>query len=350
MAGVSVRSSSQAQFPAQVHDAKAAIRWLRSNAGQYGLDPSRFAVMGDSSGGWVANMATLTGGVTSLEGSIGVTGVSSAVQAGVSFFGPTDFLQMNAQRPPGGGLDHDGPGSPESMLIGCAIQTCPDRVQEANPIRYVDANDPPMMLLHGQADNIVPHGQSALLHDALKAACVDTRFFSVPGAGHGTSDVLSSSRYGTQTVRTVSDCRETVTVGSPNPSWSEVANFLDTALDVEGGTPDPDPDPDPGLCEVTYTANTWNTGFTASVSITNTGTTPLNGWALEWTWPGNQRVTSAWNATVAQTGSQVTARNAPYNGTIPPGTRAEFGFQATYSGTNDAPAQFSLNGTDCAAA
>jgi acetyl esterase/lipase len=81
VAGVSVRSCSQALFPAQVHDVRA-IRWLRSRAGQFGLDPNRFAVMGDSSGGWVADMAALTGGVASLEGNIGVTGISSAAQAG----------------------------------------------------------------------------------------------------------------------------------------------------------------------------------------------------------------------------------------------------------------------------
>lgn len=68
--------------------------------------------------------------------------------------------------------------------MGCAIQTCPNQVRQANPITYVDGNDPPMMLLHGQADPLVPHGQSVLLLNALRAACTDAQFFSVPGAGH----------------------------------------------------------------------------------------------------------------------------------------------------------------------
>jgi acetyl esterase/lipase len=229
VAGVSIRSSSQAVFPAQAFDIKAAIRWLRANAGQFQLDPNRFAFMGNSSGGWAADIAALTGGVTDLEGTIGTTGVSSRVQAGVAFFGPTDFLQMNAQRIPGG-LDHDGAGSPESRLIGCAIQTCPDRTRRANPINYLDGADPPMMLLHGQADPLVPHGQSVLLYNALRAQCRDVTFFSVPNAGHSTNDVLSSSHFGSQTVRTSHTCQETVTVGSPNPSWNVIDTFLRGAL------------------------------------------------------------------------------------------------------------------------
>jgi acetyl esterase/lipase len=229
VAGVSVRSSSQATFPAQVFDIKAAIRWLRSRASQFNLNPNRFAVAGDSSGGWEADMAALTGGVASLEGTIGVTGVSSAVQAGVGFFGPTDFLQMNAQRPPGG-LDHDGANSPESRLMGCAIQTCQARVRQANPVAYVDQNDPPMLLMHGQADTLVPHGQSVLLYNALRTNCRRAQFFSVPNAGHGTGDVLNPSHFGRQTVRTTANCQETTTVGSPNPSWDAVASFLSSVL------------------------------------------------------------------------------------------------------------------------
>jgi len=231
VAGVSVRSSSQAKFPAQVFDIKAAIRFLRANAGRFNLDPNRFAVAGDSSGGWEANMAAMTGGVAALEGTIGVTGVASAVQAGVAFFGPTDFLQMNTQRVPGG-LDHDGANSPESRLMGCAIQTCPSQVAQANPVRYVDRNDPPMMLLHGQADPLVPHGQSVLLYNAIKAACGSVQFFSVPGAGHSQSDVLSSAHFGAQTVRTTSNCQETVRTGTPNPSWDVIATFLNSSLHV----------------------------------------------------------------------------------------------------------------------
>ena len=96
VAGVSIRSSSQIKFPGQLHDIKAAIRWLRANAPKYNLDPERIAIMGDSSGGWTTAMAALTGDAPELEGSIGTTGPSSNVQAAVAFYPPTNFLTMDA--------------------------------------------------------------------------------------------------------------------------------------------------------------------------------------------------------------------------------------------------------------
>ncbi|TYB71449.1 alpha/beta hydrolase [Nonomuraea sp. PA05] len=215
VAGVSVRSSEQAVFPAQVHDAKAAVRWLRANAATYRLDPNRFAMMGDSSGAWASAMVAVTGDVPALEGAVGVTGVSSAVQAAVDVYSPTDFLTMNAQMLPGacqtfnaqmGVTDcHDDPGSPESQLIGCAIQTCPARARAANPITYVSRGDPPILIVHGQADTLVPHGQSWLLYRALERACVTATFYSVPGVGHSTAilrpDVTKPAAHATSRCR-----------------------------------------------------------------------------------------------------------------------------------------------------
>jgi Glycosyl hydrolase family 12/Cellulose binding domain len=100
----------------------------------------------------------------------------------------------------------------------------------------------------------------------------------------------------------------------------------------------PPPNPGNGKCAVTYTKNDWGNGFTADVKVTNTGTAALNAWTVAWTFSGNQRVTNSWNATVTQSGTSVTARNLPYNGTIPPGGSTTFGFQATYSGSNPVPA------------
>jgi acetyl esterase/lipase len=96
VAGVSIRSSFQVKFPGQLYDIKAAIRWLRSNATKYGLDPNHIAIMGDSSGGWTAAMAAVTGDAPEMEGNVGVTGVSSKVQAAVAFYPPTNFLTMDA--------------------------------------------------------------------------------------------------------------------------------------------------------------------------------------------------------------------------------------------------------------
>ncbi|GAA3217611.1 extracellular catalytic domain type 1 short-chain-length polyhydroxyalkanoate depolymerase [Dactylosporangium siamense] len=104
-----------------------------------------------------------------------------------------------------------------------------------------------------------------------------------------------------------------------------------------------------GGCRVSYTVNPWNTGLTASVTVTNAGTTPVNGWTLGFTLPSGQTVTSAWNATVTPTSGAVTARNLSYNATIPPGGSTSFGFQANHSGNTGGPAAFTLNGSACTA-
>ncbi|MFC7762007.1 cellulose binding domain-containing protein [Catellatospora bangladeshensis] len=102
-----------------------------------------------------------------------------------------------------------------------------------------------------------------------------------------------------------------------------------------------------GTCRVGWVPNTWGNGFTANVTIYNLGTTTINGWTLTWTFSGNQQVTSAWNATVTQSGAAVTARDVGWNGTIAPNGNAQFGFQGTYSGTNSTPTLFTLNNTPC---
>jgi glucose/arabinose dehydrogenase len=101
-----------------------------------------------------------------------------------------------------------------------------------------------------------------------------------------------------------------------------------------------------GACSVQWDVNSWNTGFTATVTITNRGAA-LNGWTLTWTFPGNQQITNAWNSQATQSGAAVTARNAAWNATVPAGGTVSFGFQATYSGTNARPAAFQLNGRQC---
>ncbi|MFC9701365.1 glycoside hydrolase family 9 protein [Streptomyces sp. NPDC056943] len=108
-------------------------------------------------------------------------------------------------------------------------------------------------------------------------------------------------------------------------------------------------EPPTAACAVTYTVNNvWSTGFTATVTVKNTGATAVDGWQLAWTYPSGQRVTSAWNATVTQDGTALSARNADWNRTIAPGATASFGVQGTHGGTNPSPAAFSLNGSACA--
>ena len=109
---------------------------------------------------------------------------SSRVQAVVDYYGPTDFLEMDAHRPPGG-MVHDAADSPESELVGGAIQENRAKVARANPITYVTSDAPPFLICHGDQDPLVPHHQSELLDAALRKAKVPVIFYTVKGAGHG---------------------------------------------------------------------------------------------------------------------------------------------------------------------
>lgn len=122
---------------------------------------------------------------------------------------------------------------------------------------------------------------------------------------------------------------------------------------VGGSSPGPSPSPTPsggpeeGTCRVSYTMNTWDTGFTADISITNTGSSTINGWTLVFTLPAGQSITSGWNATYSPSSGQVSARNVSYNATIAPGATVNIGFQATHTGNTAKPTAFTLNGVPC---
>lgn len=184
VASLNYRLSQHALFPAQLEDCKAAVRWLRAHATEHGLDPDRIAAWGASAGGHLVAMLGTTGDTTEFD--VGPNpGVSSRVQAVVDWFGPTDFRQMNRQGAGVGRMDHDAPDSPESQLVGGPIQANAAKVARANPITYVTAGDPPMLLVHGDRDPLVPYGQSVLLQEALAKAGVESTLHTVKGGGHG---------------------------------------------------------------------------------------------------------------------------------------------------------------------
>ena len=232
VAGVSVRSSSQVKFPGQLYDIKAAIRWLRANAAKYSFDPNHIAIVGDSSGGWVSAMAAVTGDAPEMEGAVGTTGVSSAVQAAIAFYPPTNFATMDVwairkcDRP----NCHDSENSPESRLLGCAIQSCPDKVKAASPMTYITPADPPIMILHGGSDQLVPHNQGEQLYMALNKACKDAIFISLPKAPHGNSNgfLTNDALREAATMRSTSSSGCTVVNPAPyTPTWKTVIDFLD---------------------------------------------------------------------------------------------------------------------------
>jgi acetyl esterase/lipase len=183
VARINYRLSQHAIFPAQIEDCKAAVRYLRANAQKYNLDPNRFGVWGASAGGHLVALLGTTGDVNEFDVGENLS-VSSRVQAVADYFGPTDFLQIEAHKLPNS-MVHNSPDSPESKLIGGPIQENREKVTKANPITYVTKNAPPFLIVHGDTDPLVPHHQSELLEDALKKAGVPVTFYTVKGGGHG---------------------------------------------------------------------------------------------------------------------------------------------------------------------
>lgn len=181
VASISYRLSQEAVWPAQIQDCKAALRWLRAHAQEYGLDPDRFAAWGASAGGHLAAMLGTAGDAREWE--VGENlGFSSRVQAVCDFFGPADFTTIGYYPC---ALDHLGPDSPEAQLIGASLTDHPDKARAASPNTYITADDPPFLIMHGDMDWVVPWTQSQELYDQLRAAGVAATLVIVPGAGHG---------------------------------------------------------------------------------------------------------------------------------------------------------------------
>lgn len=191
VASISYRLSQEAIFPAQIHDCKAAVRWLRANAGKHNLDPEHVGAWGASAGGHLAALLGTAGNVPELEGEEGNPEHSSRVQAVCDFFGPTDFLRMNDVP---GIMDHDAADSPESQLVGGPIQENEAKVARANPITYIDQDTPPFLIMHGDRDMTVLLNQSELLYQALDKAGLDVTFHVVGGTGHDFENATTEQR------------------------------------------------------------------------------------------------------------------------------------------------------------
>jgi acetyl esterase/lipase len=188
---VSARLSWQAPFPAQIHDVKAAIRWLRAHAGEYPIDPDRIGILGDSAGGHLAALAALTGDNADLEGDSGTPHHSSRVQAAVAISANSDFLSLDldTRRPP--------PPNPVrfcrdihcaedaiTQLFGGALAERQDLMRLASPIYHVQSTAPPFLIIHGTSDDTVPFEQGERLHAALRRAGVRATFIPIQGGYH----------------------------------------------------------------------------------------------------------------------------------------------------------------------
>ncbi|GAA3631739.1 alpha/beta hydrolase [Microlunatus ginsengisoli] len=178
VASADYRLSGEARWPAQLHDAKAAVRWLRARSDELGIDPDRIAAWGESAGAHLALLLGLTG--DELDGSVGVTGGSTSVSAVVSWYAPSDFLALAADA----GADPTAPDSLEARLLGAPLSSVPELARQASPITYVRPDAPPILLLHGRDDRLIPCAQSERLAAALDAAGAPVVFDSLAGADH----------------------------------------------------------------------------------------------------------------------------------------------------------------------
>ena len=183
LASVDYRLSPVARFPAQVHDIKAAIRFLRAKQGEHGYDAQRIAVAGSSAGGHLAALVGVTNGHPELEGEIGQhRGQSSDVQAIVSYFGASNFLTILRQSTPHG-LGVRIPAL--QLLLGCQPEDDPDLAKLASPVFHIDGADPPLLALHGDQDPQMPVNQSIELVGKYEELGLPVMMELVHGAAHG---------------------------------------------------------------------------------------------------------------------------------------------------------------------
>jgi acetyl esterase/lipase len=171
VASADYRLSAEAHYPAQLHDAQAAVRWLRDHAADYGVDPNRIYAWGDSAGGHLASLVGLLGG-------------DSRVAAVAAWYPPTDLNRMGEQALPNAVARASDPASREEQLIGAVLAEEPQKAAAASPISYVGPGAPPFLLVHGTADRFVPAAQSETLAAALEKAGADVELLLLDGADH----------------------------------------------------------------------------------------------------------------------------------------------------------------------
>ena len=192
LASVDYRLSPVAAFPAQVHDCKAAIRFLRGKQRHFGYDAKRIGIVGSSAGGHLAALIGVTNHNKELEGTVGDhLEQSSTVQAIVDYFGPTNFLTILKQSTPHG-LGVRIPAL--QLLLGGQPEDKLELARLASPVFHVDADDPPLLLIHGDQDPQVPINQSHELHGEYKRHELDVHFEVVHGGAHGGKSFFDEQR------------------------------------------------------------------------------------------------------------------------------------------------------------
>lgn len=192
IASIDYRLSPIAKFPAQIHDCKAAIRFLRANEKRFGYNSSKTGIAGSSAGGHLVAETGVTNGHRELEGTVGEhLNESSSVQAIVDYYGPTNFLTILKQSTPHG-LSVRIPAL--QLLLGSQPEENEALAQLASPVFHVDKSDPPLLLIHGDQDPQVPINQSHELHGRYRSLGLTVRFEVIHGGAHGGPQFYDQAR------------------------------------------------------------------------------------------------------------------------------------------------------------
>jgi len=220
MASIDYRLSGQAPFPAPLEDVRTAIRWLRETSELYGFDRDAVGLWGASAGAHLAALAALT-----------AKDPEDAVQAVVDGYAPTDLSRLHEGARPGG-LIHDCDDSAEAQLLGGRPSEVPEQARAASPLTHVSPDAPPFLILHGEADVIVPARQSELLYEALAACGCEATLCSIEGLDHGflnTRELEARPCPAVKVRSTVSERQETALHG-PRVTFELIGRFFDRHL------------------------------------------------------------------------------------------------------------------------
>lgn len=238
VASIDYRLTDVAIFPAQIHDCKAAVRWLRAHADKYKINTKKIGIGGSSAGGHLVALFGASNGDPRLEGKVGDhLDQSSSIHAVCDLYGPTDLTQMDKYAIPNAPFKHNAPNSPEAFLLGGPIMEKLDVAAQANPITYVDPKDPAFLILHGTKDPLVPWQQSHIFNAALIKNRVPVTFHLLNGARHGGKEFASPEAR--KTMESFLDLH--IKGNSPKPEYDGDKNWMafDTALfndwEIKGG-------------------------------------------------------------------------------------------------------------------
>ncbi|MGW4824711.1 extracellular catalytic domain type 1 short-chain-length polyhydroxyalkanoate depolymerase [Streptomyces sp. NPDC004227] len=291
---------------------------------RYGADPARVFVAGASSGAMMTNV---------LLGDYPDVFKAGAAFMGVPFgcFATTDGSEWNS-----------------ACANGTVIRT-PQQWGDLARGAYPGYNGPRprMQVWHGTEDTTLRYPN---LGEEIKQWTDVLGVSQTPAFSDHPQSTWTRTRYGGTGTQAPVEAVSIQGTGHTLPTSGMAARAISFfGLDSTTTPPPTDPPTTPpaGACRVAYTTSAWNTGLTASITVTNTGTAPIDGWALAFTLPAGQTITSGWNATFSPTSGAVTARNVAYNSTLAPGASTTLGFQANHTGNTGNPATFTLNGAAC---